>query len=167
MGRVRQFCRAVTARVTADDRAFVARMLPEKALPLFYAMHRADQRHALNVAHTAAQLAAAETHPVDVPFLLRCALLHDVGRQRGDLDILGKVACVLLVHFFPRRARVWAERGQSQWLYIYFHHPAIGAARLRRIGLAREAALIEQHHEAEKADDAIELRLLRAADERN
>ena len=52
-------------------------------------------------------------------------------------------------------------------LAVYFHHPKIGAALLRDIGLSKEAAIIERHHEAEQAEDAIELRLLRLADEAN
>ncbi len=170
IGRVRQFVRAITAQVTAEDRAYVESVLPKEALPLFYGMHRADQRHALNVAQTAMQLAEerrAEGTPIDERLLERCALLHDVGRRKGDLDIFGKVFCVLAVHFFPARARMWAEDGTSKMLAVYFHHPKIGAALLRDIGLSKEAAIIERHHEAEQAEDAIELRLLRLADEAN
>ena len=170
IGRVRQFVRAITAQVTAEDRAYVESVLPKEALPLFYGMHRADQRHALNVAQTAMQLAEerrAEGTPIDERLLERCALLHDVGRRKGDLDIFGKVFCVLAVHFFSARARTWAEDGTSKMLAVYFHHPKIGAALLRDIGLSKEAAIIERHHEAEQAEDAIELRLLRLADEAN
>ena len=170
IGRIRQFVRAITAHVTAADRAYVASVLPEAALPLFYAMHRADQRHALNVARTARELAKARQaagKTVDTAFLERCALLHDVGRRKGDLDIFGKVFCVLAVHFFPARSRRWAEDGTSRMLVVYYHHPRIGAELLRGIGLEREAEVIERHHEAASADDAIELRLLRLADEAN
>ena len=170
IGRVRQFVRAITAQVTAEDRAYVESVLPEEALPLFYGMHRADQRHALNVARTAMQLVEkfrAEGTPVDVRLLERCALLHDVGRRKGDLDIFGKVFCVLAVHFFPVRARMWAEDGTSSMLAVYFHHPKIGAKMLRSIGLVEEAAVIEHHHEPASANDAIELQLLRLADDAN
>lgn len=170
IGRVRQFVRAITAQVTAEDRAYVEHVLPKEALPLFYGMHRADQRHALNVAQTAMQLAGkcrAEGTSVDERLLERCALLHDVGRRKGDLDIFGKVFCVLVVHFFPARARMWAEDGTSSMLAVYFHHPKIGAELLRGIGLAEEAEIIERHHEIAKMGDSLELRLLRLADEAN
>ena len=49
-GRVRQFVRAVTQHMGEADHAFVRANLPAKALPLFYAMHPADQVHARNVA---------------------------------------------------------------------------------------------------------------------
>ena len=86
-GRVRQFVRAVTERMDEGDRAFIRANLPAKALSLFAAMHPADQVHVRNVAYTA--LALAKEHGLSAEqraFLVRCALLHDVGRRRGDLD---------------------------------------------------------------------------------
>lgn len=170
IGRVRQFVRAVTARVTDEDRAYVASVLPEQAVPLFYAMHRADQRHALNVTRTAMALADERERDgarVNRALLERCALLHDVGRRRGDLDIFGKVACVLLVHVFPARSKRWADNGTSAMLRVYYHHPQIGAELLRGIGLFLEASIIERHHAPAQATNPIELTLLRAADEAN
>lgn len=170
IGRVRQFVRAVTARVTDEDRAYVASVLLEQAVPLFYAMHRADQRHALNVTRTAMALADERERDgarVNRALLERCALLHDVGRRRGDLDIFGKVACVLLVHVFPARSKRWADNGTSAMLRVYYHHPQIGAELLRGIGLFLEASIIERHHAPAQATDPIELTLLRAADEAN
>ena len=90
--RIRQFFRAVTARVNTRDDAFVRAHLPAVAQSLFYAMHRVDQCHAIRVAYTAAQLAARERAALDRALLLRAALLHDVGRRKGDLDLFGKVA---------------------------------------------------------------------------
>ena len=168
--RIRQFVRAVTARVSDEERAYVASVLPEKAVPLFYAMHRADQRHALNVARTAMTLADERERDgvcVNRKLLERCALLHDVGRRRGDLDIFGKVACVLLVHYFPMRSKQWADDGTSAMLRVSYHHPQIGAELLRGIGLFLEASIIERHHAPAQATDPIELTLLRAADEAN
>ena len=168
--RIRQFVRAVTARVSDEERAYVASVLPEKAVPLFYAMHRADQRHALNVARTAMTLADERERDgvcVNRKLLERCALLHDVGRRRGDLDIFGKVACVLLVHYFPERSKRWAEDGTSAMLRVYYHHPEIGAELLRGIGLFEEASIIEHHHVSANVRDSLELCLLRDADEAN
>ena len=88
--RVKQFYRAITARITMADRAWVEETLPAAAKPLFYDMHPADQYHALNVAKTAMRL-WGEAPAGDRDLLLRAALLHDVGRVQGDMDIMGKV----------------------------------------------------------------------------
>lgn len=176
--RIRQFIRAMTARIRPEDRAWIDRSLPAAARPLFYAMHPADQYHALHVARTAMTLwrampakGQAET---DASFLLRCALLHDVGRVRGDMDIWGKVFCVLMARIAPEYAHRMAEQEKTKKtsaigraLYVYFHHAEIGAAKLRAAGLPEEAAVIARHHQAMAAGDPLVLKLLREADEKN
>ena len=169
-GRVRQFVRAVTQHMGEADHAFVRANLPAKALPLFYAMHPADQVHARNVAYTARALAGERGLPEEQrAFLIRCALLHDVGRRRGDLDILGKVFAVLMMHYLPcTSGRLMMREGRlGHALYVYRHHPSIGAAKLRAAGLAEEAAIIAQHHEPPSLLDPPVLRILKAADEQN
>ena len=169
-GRVRQFVRAVTERMDEGDRAFVRANLPAKALPLFAAMHPADQVHVRNVAYTALALAKEHGLPAEQrAFLVRCALLHDVGRRRGDLDILGKVFAVLMMHYLPcTSGRLMMREGRlGHALYVYRHHPAIGAALLRGIGMEAEAGVIECHHQAASAGDSFVLTLLREADAQN
>ena len=173
--RVRQFLRAVGAKLTPADRAYVKAILPPCALPLFYAMHPADCSHVLHVCRTAKEMAAAEHLPKEQEaFLLRCALLHYAGRVKGDLDIMGKVFAVLMMHYLPsiseRMVRpdahhIWQKPGHA--LYVYRHHPAIGAAKLRAIGLMAEAAVIEQHHMPHSLADPPVLRILKLADEQN
>lgn len=169
MQRVKQFYRALTARLTPADKKWVAESLPPAARPLFYAMHPADQYHALKVAQTAMQL-WADNPAGDKDMLLRAALLHDVGRVQGDMGIAGKVAAVLVQHFFPSGAEKLAK-SRKGWLghvmYVYYHHPEIGAVKVETLGFKQEAALIRCHHAKPKADDPPELVLLRRADELN
>ena len=178
--RIRQFIRAMTAQIRPADRLWINQSIPAAARPLFYAMHPADQYHALHVARTAMQLwdELPETEQSKSEkgraFLLRCALLHDTGRVRGDMDIWGKVFCVLMAKLAPEYSRQAAERGKkkqssaiSHALYVYFHHAEIGAAKLCTAGLAAEAAIIVRHHQPVKAEDPLILKLLREADERN
>lgn len=164
--RIVQFFRAVTAHVSATDIAFVHAHIPATAWALFGAMHRVDQCHAIRVARTAERMAAAARTPLDRELLLRVALLHDVGRRAGDLDLFGKVVAVLIEKFFPRRSRLWAAGG-CHLLFVYYEHPAIGARLLERVGLEREAAIVRLHHAVPTLDDCQELCLLRAADEAN
>ena len=174
LGRVGQFLRAMRAGVTAEDLAFMEAHLPPQARPLFLAMHVADQRHVLNVAYTALEL-AKDVSGVDRELLLRCCLLHDVGRVRGTLDVWGKVWTVLADKFLPTRTRLALEKEQagSLWqkpgyaLYVHRSHPEIGAAKLEKLGLVREAEIIRLHHKPEAPGDAEELKILRRADALN
>ena len=167
--RVKQFYRAVTAQITPEDRQWVKESLPPAAQKLFYAMHPADQYHALNVAKTAMKLWERQ-QTGDRALLLRAALLHDIGKKRGDMDIMGKVWAVLLKHYFPAKAQQLgkADNGWlSHILYISYQHPAIGAAKLEEIGMTAEATIICSHHRKKMDNDPPELALLQAADELN
>ena len=175
LGRVGQFLRAIRARISSEDLAFMEAHLPKEARPLFLAMHPADQRHVLNVAYTAWELAEREGAEVDRELLLRCCLMHDVGRVKGTMDIWGKVWAVLAEKFLPaglwqklectEAAHFWQKPGLA--LYVYRCHSELGAARLRRLGFAQEAEIIRFHHSPQNGVEAEELKLLRCADALN
>ena len=135
-----------------------------------------DQCHALRVARTAIQLARKNNFDgkLDEGLLIRGSLLHDIGRQKGDMSIMGKVLSVLCYAAFPRQSIRWATAGDAYWfaglrhiLYISSSHPALGAQWLRQAGFAREAVLVAGHHKAPAESDSPELLLLRAADAMN
>lgn len=73
-GRLRQFARHVSGRVSAAERAELATWLEPAQLRLFESMHRADQRHGLDVVQS---LRAAGQNDRD---LLIAGLLHDCGK---------------------------------------------------------------------------------------
>ncbi len=171
--RIYQFFTAMTARLTAEEIDSVRRTLPCASHPFFFAMHPADQMHCYRVARSALKL-QEELGKGDKDLLARAALLHDVGRKKGELNILGKVIAVILVHFFPEYS-LRVSRGEAhmpfhriyRMLYIYFQHPRLGAQLLKSVGLFEEAKLVECHHASPSAEDRVELTLLRQADELN
>ena len=176
--RILQFYRAITAKLSAEDIRQIKKYLPPAAQNLFFAMHLADQYHTFNVYKTAIflyqKLPAIEQAQVNYKLLLRSALLHDVGRKNGDLNVIGKVATVLLTSFMPnfsKRIAAKKVRGilarPSYWLYIYYNHPMIGAAKLKAIGMVSEAEIVAKHHNAAEETDSIELKILKLADEQN
>ncbi|MBQ9376453.1 MAG: HD domain-containing protein [Schwartzia sp.] len=172
LGRIRQFAVALGARLTEADRDFVRRWLTPEQRTLFFAMSVPDQYHALHVAYTARTLAAEWPGPVDEDLLTRAALLHDVGRRRGDLGTLGKSFAVLFAHFCSDRARAYGDAPEGSGLIedkmrVYFHHAELGAAMLAGLGCGEEAAVVAAHHRAPSPEDPPELRLLRMADEKN
>ena len=168
--RIRQFFRAVAAKITEADRVYVTEHLEDAPQELFFAMDTIDQRHALNVAHTAEKLAATFA-AVDRRLLIRAALLHDVGRRKGDMGLFGKTFAVLADKFFPNendgKNFFPLPKKLKHIMYVYRRHAIIGAESLAKIGLVREADLIRRHHDAEKISDSDELKILRRADEMN
>ena len=174
--RIRQFIRATIATVSSTDNAFLAEYLNYAEQRLFYNMSLPDQAHALNVAHTAENILRHEAmgQKINETLLIRAALLHDIGRTNSDMNTWGKVAAVLLHNFFPVLAKKLSAsyRPSTGWwlqrvMYVYFHHPDIGAKKLNNLGLVKEAALVAGHHATPKTSDEPELTILRQADELN
>lgn len=169
--RVKQFWSALTAKLTAEDRVFVAANLNPAEQALFYGMNLPDQQHALQVAYTALRLAGAQA-AVDRSLLVKCALLHDVGKRKGDVSTWDKVLTVLAHRLAPVRAEAWGRRGRGNRLdnirhafYVYFHHPERSAELVRALGAGDAVAdIIKRHHEPEAAGEPVELILLRRAD---
>ncbi len=164
--RIKQFFRALTAKVTPDDGKYLAAHLNHDEQKLFFAMSTVDQCHCLHTAYTIERLVIEDKQGIDREFLIRCALLHDVGRVEGDLNLWGKIFTVLVTDFFPSFADKLELQG-NQKIYIYRHHAEIGGRKLQQIGLFREAKIIAKHHAPPAAGDPYELKLLRLADSEN
>lgn len=172
MQRIRQFIKAIHASINDADDRFLKAWLSEPEQSLFFQMSLPEQRHALDVAYTVQQLERKTA--VNKNILIRCALLHDVGKVRGDISTMAKVFAVLVDGFCPERARRWARAAKSgrghdlrHALYVYFHHAELGREKLLALGLTELAEIVAKHHEAPAEDDPPELLLLRQADELN
>ena len=72
--KLRQTQRHLTGRVSAVERSELASWLDAPQLELFASMHRADQRHGLDVMHTLTE------QGYDDRELLLAALLHDCSK---------------------------------------------------------------------------------------
>ena len=169
--RIKQFFTAVSARLTEEDRAYVDRFVAPGLRELFMGMGVPEQRHALNVAYTAQRLAAGRSD-ICLDRLLQAALLHDVGKRRGDISVADKVMTVLVDSLMPGAARRLAREeeggGWRHALFIYYHHAGRGAKLLAVCGADPELVeWVRRHHEPPAPEDAPELILLRTADELN
>ena len=158
MTRAGQFFRAVFAKVTEEDREYIKKYLPQKGEKLFFETAVFDQAHALSVARSIEEFEYAG----DKDFLIRLALLHDVGRR--NISVFDKVFCVLMNAVSEKFAKKLAKYVRS--LYIYYNHPEIGAKLLKDAGLKKEAEIIRLHH-TDTENAPVELVLLKRADSMN
>ncbi|WP_378954092.1 HD domain-containing protein [Pelosinus sp. sgz500959] len=170
--RVKQVIAALTAKITHDDRLFVNRYLTSSEQILFWGMNLPDQRHVLNVAYTALRLAKAHKN-IDINLLVRCALLHDVGKIKGDVSTMDKIITVIGHRFAPRWSKKWGRLGRGNRLmnirhafYIYFYHAHRSSTMLKAIGASPKVIeLVAKHHETPAEHDPLELMLLRKSDD--
>jgi len=119
----RQAQRHVFGRISAADRRDLETWLSEPQLVLFDSMHRADQRHGLDVVVT---LRAEDR---DDPELLLAALLHDCSKGPG----------VRLPH---RVAWSLGERYGDGVLNAFSHVPGYCTAFVRLRGHADDSAAL-------------------------
>jgi len=107
--------------------------------------------------------------------LVRCALLHDVGKVRGDVSTWDKVLTVLAHQLAPNWAKQLGRYGKAGRLanirhafYIYFHHAERGAEMLTTAGADSQLiSIIRRHHKGPNDEDSSELRILKQADSLN
>ena len=77
-----------------------------------------------------------------------------------------KIFAVLITAIAPKFAERLEING-NRALYVYHHHAELGAQKLQRLGLFKEAKIIAKHHAPPKPNDPPELKLLRMADNEN
>ncbi|HWH37107.1 MAG TPA: hypothetical protein VNT28_04950 [Candidatus Limnocylindrales bacterium] len=100
-GKTRQFARHVFGRVNAAERSALSDWLTAAQLELFEQMHRADQRHGLDV------VGALRAQGHEDPELLLAGLLHDCGKAR-DVGVWHRVGWSLAERYGSRVRRAWA-----------------------------------------------------------
>lgn len=162
--RFRQLITALQAKIYPADIEVVSRYLNCREQELFYSMDTVDQRHCLDVA--ASCISNLRQHPkvLNYELLLKAALLHDVGKQAGDLSIPDRVSIVLLKTFAPQYYEK-AARNPAKPYYISVNHAAIGAERCRYAGCSEELVHLVAHHHT--GGSGAELELLIIADNQN
>ena len=160
--RILQFFRAALARIHRHEYDLVEQHLASAQAALFRRMPRCDQRHSLDVLYTLQRAGHQDKT------LIQAALLHDVGKTRGQLTILHRVAVVLLQRFAPDwLARLAADgEGWKAPFAVHAQHPQIGATRAADAGCSQETIdLIHRHHETHPEDTM--LAALQWADRQN
>ncbi len=160
--RVGQFWRHSSARVTGAETARAKEILGPRLAPFFLALPVNDQRHGLDVLKTLERDGATAQ-----PLLQQAALLHDMGKVDARFSVVERSLTVFLARVAPPvLATLLNARPEFRRRFLtYRDHASVGAARLRAVGAADLAAVVEEHH-AERPELEI-TRRLRGADRRN
>jgi hypothetical protein len=147
-GKVRQAWRHVFGRVSDAERRGLRGWLSAPQLVLFEAMHRADQRHGLDVL----ALLRAEGH--DDPELLLAAILHDCSKGRS-VRLWHRVAWSLGERYGERVHDLLAPLPGFRMAFERLRHHAEDSARLaRQAGCSERTADLIRHQAAPLDPDA-------------
>ncbi len=159
--RARQFFKAVRASVSAQEKAMVEQVLPQRLQRLFFAMTINDQRHSLDVYYTLKQQGYNDRD------LLLAALLHDCGKTLGRIGLWQRVALVLIKAGKPALLDrlPWANAGDwHHAFYIQREHAGLGADLAYQAGASVAVIDYIRRHETplENMPASLEDKLLRA-----
>lgn len=138
-GKIRQVRRHLTGHVTPSERAQLERWLDPIQLALFDTMHRADQRHGLDV------VAALRASGDATPELLHAGLFHDASK--GPTVGLDKRIAWSLGERYGQR--VWSLAAHLPGYRDAFerirHHPDESARLAMGVGCSWETGELIRH----------------------
>lgn len=152
MHLTRRFFASVFARSPSPEEvAWVANVLERGELEVWRHQPRYDRRHSLGVARRVDETLGPESEPR----WLAAALMHDVGKVRCGLGIMGRVAATLVMGVVGRaRVRSWSGRAGLRGRFgRYADHGAIGGAMIRAAGGRDEVARWAEVHHRLRRDD--------------
>jgi putative nucleotidyltransferase with HDIG domain len=157
-------------RLNKTDRQLAESYLDEAGLFLFNQMSYADQKHAVTVARYLLS-EKVDTSGANMSLLIQGALLHDVGKVKGEISWWNRIRVGLIRRYLPRLRDKRAKRGEKglgHALYVDLHHPDRGAYMAQSLGVDPSVVfLIRHHHDDAKEPATIELALLQSADAKN
>lgn len=158
--RVKQFFKALWAKVTTDDKKFVNNYLSEDESKLFYSLPVYEQAHSIRVARDVLQNSRMSSEKQRV--IVRAALLHDIGKLAGGLGIITKSLMVLLDKSMPGFIRHFSK---LKMVDTYYNHPEKAFLFIKDEN-DYFSFLIKNHHNYSVSRDE-GLILLHEADSRN
>lgn len=183
--RIKQFIKGVKAHLTEDDHQIIKKYLTNKEQEFFFAMHIVDQYHSMNVFKTAYKY-SKNYDGVNKLLLYKLCLLHDIGREKNEISIWGKVFPVLFPFILKTDLPNWGRqklKAKNHFLkilarffnffYLYKNHPSLSRKKLDTIKINKEDIFfynklkffVENHHT--KNIQAIEFQIFQRADNEN
>ncbi len=166
--RLRQFKKALIAKLTFTDVEFVRKYLSHPEQILFYCMRVYDQKHALEVAGKC----LAENFldgDINRAKLIRAALLHDVGKAYTKVSLFIRVLYVLSGIKYDRvEANKQKDRTKPTFLnqlYVLSRHADLGALMLEQIDEDKEIIeVVRNHNSSPQSQESHILPIIRSID---
>jgi len=146
-GKTRQFVRHLGGRVSPGEHTELAGWLTPAQLELFDRMHRADQRHGLDVVRS------LRAQGADDPDLLLAGLLHDCAKGR-QVGVWHRVVWSLGERYGDRvrRATAWLP-GFSEAFRRIDEHAERSADMALAVGCSPRTAELIRHQEQPTDDE--------------
>ncbi|MBU3161729.1 HDIG domain-containing protein [Clostridium frigoris] len=160
--RIKQFYRSMVAKIEDKDVDFLKNHLKTYELLLFNQLPIYEQKHCINVARDVELTCTRKK--IQSLFLIKVALLHDIGKIYSTMNPIDKAIMVILSKITNGKIRMYSK---FKNVNMYYNHGEIGCKLLKQYGYDdRFLFLIKNHHNNNIIDD-IELNILKECDDKN
>lgn len=162
--RVKQFVWAIKSNFEKIDDDFITQYLNKEEIKLFSRLNTSEQQHSIRVSKEAIRIINERNINLDINIVAKVTLLHDIGKQEYQLNVIEKSILVLL-HKFTRGGLEKYSNIKS--IDTYYNHSKKGANILRAFNYSDEfLEAIQKHHSINKTNNVL-LDILREADNKN
>ncbi len=164
--RVKQFFWALSARIDSGDFHFISLYLNPVEIDLFSKLPLYEQKHSIRVAEDVSEEYNLRMDKLKISkeVLVKAALLHDIGKIEGKLNIIEK--SILVIGDKLSKGKMKKISGVKK-INLFYNHAEIGFEILKKYGYdERFLYLVRNHHNCLVKDD-LELKLLIICDSRN
>lgn len=161
--RVKQFIWAITAKFKPIDYKLTKKYLNENEQKIFNKLRDSEKQHSIRVCKEA--LEKCNAYKIDRNKLAKIALLHDIGKIKGKLNIIDKSVIVILDKMTKGNLRRYEKNKKVD---IYYNHPKKSVDILKEINRYDKEFLeaIEKHH-YKKIGSNVYLKIIKECDDNN
>ncbi len=143
--RVKQFIWAITAYFNPINEKMLEQYLNDKELNIFKKMKVSEQQHCIRVCKDAL-FESKNYESIDENKLAKIALLHDVGKVYGSLNVIDKSVIVILDKITKGNLKRYTY---IKKIDVYYNHPKKSLKLLKKIDKYDKEFLeaIGKHHQ--------------------
>ena len=164
--RVKQFLKAITAKISNDDIEFINKYLDDNEKKIFNELKVYDKKHCLNVAKEI-ELYLNNNSGIKLSIgkddLIKAGILHDIGKTSRNLNPIEKSVLVIADKITKGKLRSYSN---IKFINVYYNHGELGYEKLKKYNYDKDfLKLIKNHHNDKFNNDA--MKILKESDDKN
>ena len=168
--RIKQFFRAVTAKITYEDLQFIDIYLNHNEKEIFNKLSVYDKKHSINVAKDIKiylkDLSEMEKDKLNIKEknMIKLGLLHDIGKVYKKLNPIEKSILVLLNSLTKEKIKKYDN---IKAVKVYYRHGEMGFNILKKYNYEEDFLCAVKNHHYYSNNNTLELKILQKADNNN
>lgn len=169
LNRIKQFYWGLEALIKKDNFNLLNKYLNNSEIQLFMKLSKSERYHCFRVCMSAIKyIKDNNISEIDINKMCRCALLHDIGKSKTNINIIEKSFLVILNNITHSK---FLKYNINKRISDYYNHPEIGIQLLEEINNKNIDSdiiiCVKYHHSNNFKDKNIYLEILTICDNCN